>query len=62
VLPPIFLREMPVTKSAYVATLFALTLSLLLYVATGLSLKTVSSLFSVSFLFELFQVGRTKTQ
>ncbi|KAI0029916.1 amino acid permease-domain-containing protein [Vararia minispora EC-137] len=55
VLPSIFLREMPVTKSAYVALSFALACSLLLYAASGLSLNVVSSLFSVSFLFELFQ-------
>ncbi|VDB89935.1 unnamed protein product [Peniophora sp. CBMAI 1063] len=52
-LPQFFLLKLPVTGSAYIATLFALGLSLLLYVASALSLETVSDMFSVSFVFEL---------
>ncbi|KAI0265919.1 amino acid permease-domain-containing protein [Gloeopeniophorella convolvens] len=54
VLPSWFSLKLPVTGSHYVATLVSLGLSLLLFVASGMNLSTVSSMFSVSFLFELF--------
>ncbi|KAA1477796.1 hypothetical protein DENSPDRAFT_787193 [Dentipellis sp. KUC8613] len=54
VLPQVFLAKLPVTKSAYVATLTSLAISLLLFVASGMSLNTVSSAFSVAFLFVMF--------
>ncbi|KAI0047380.1 hypothetical protein FA95DRAFT_1559224 [Auriscalpium vulgare] len=54
VLPQFFLWELPITKSPYIATLTSVGLSLLLYVASGMSLSTVSSMFSVAFLSVLF--------
>ncbi|KZV64688.1 hypothetical protein PENSPDRAFT_656347 [Peniophora sp. CONT] len=53
ILPQFFLLKLPVTNGAYIATLFALGLALLLYVASALSIETVSDMFSVSFVFEL---------
>jgi hypothetical protein len=50
VLPQFFLLEMPITHSAYVAILLTLVLSLVVYVASGLSLSTISSMFSFAFL------------
>ncbi|KAI0065724.1 hypothetical protein BV25DRAFT_1821391 [Artomyces pyxidatus] len=54
VLPQFFLWTLPYTGSQYISTLCSVGLALLLFVASGMSLDTVSSMFSVSFLFEIF--------
>lgn len=54
VLPRWFSMRLPITGSQHIATLLSTGLSLLLYVASGMSLLTVSYVFSVAFLFQLF--------
>lgn len=54
VLPQVFVSELPITGSTWLATLFSLLLALLLFLASGMNLATVSSMFSISFLFVLF--------
>ncbi|KAI9451769.1 amino acid permease-domain-containing protein [Lactarius psammicola] len=53
VLPRWFSLRLPITGSQHVATLLSTGLSLLLYVGSGMSLLTVSYVFSVAFLFQL---------
>jgi len=54
VLPRWFSLRLPITGTQHIATLLSTGLSLLLYVASGMSLLTVSYVFSVAFLFQLF--------
>ncbi|KAH9057249.1 amino acid permease-domain-containing protein [Lactarius vividus] len=54
ILPHWFSLRLPVTGSQHIATLLSTGLSLLLYVGSGMSLLTVSYVFSVAFLFQLF--------
>lgn len=56
-LPQVFVSELPITGSTWLATLFSLLLALLLFLASGMNLATVSSMFSISFLFVLFLVS-----
>ncbi|KAI0062936.1 hypothetical protein BV25DRAFT_1855218 [Artomyces pyxidatus] len=53
-LPQSFLWTLPYTGSQYIATLCSVGLALLLYVASGMNLQTVSSIFSIAFLFVFF--------
>ncbi|KAH9959164.1 amino acid permease-domain-containing protein [Russula dissimulans] len=53
ILPHWFSLRLPVTGSLHIATLFSSGLSLLLYVGSGMSLLTVSYVFSVAFLFQM---------
>ena len=57
VLPHWFSLRLPITGSQHIATLLFTGLSLLLYVTSGMSLLTVSYVFSVAFLFQLFLVS-----
>ncbi|KAN0137458.1 Amino acid permease domain containing protein [Lactarius tabidus] len=54
ILPRWFSLRLPITGTQHIATLLSTGLSLLLYVASGMSLLTVSYVFSVAFLFQLF--------
>ncbi|KAH9970461.1 amino acid permease-domain-containing protein [Russula compacta] len=53
ILPHWFSLRLPVTGSQHIATLFSSGLSLLLYVGSGMSISTVSYVFSVAFLFQI---------
>ncbi|KAI9447452.1 amino acid permease-domain-containing protein [Lactarius indigo] len=53
ILPHWFSLRLPITGSQHIATLLSTGLSLLLYVGSGMSLLTVSYVFSVAFLFQL---------
>lgn len=50
VLPPVFLRKLPVTNAPYASLVSFIALSVALYASCGFSLSTASSLFSLSFL------------
>ncbi|KAH9971435.1 hypothetical protein BGW80DRAFT_1322412, partial [Lactifluus volemus] len=54
ILPRWFSLRLQVTGSQHIATLFSSGLSLLLYVGSGMSLSTVSYVFSVAFIFQIF--------
>ena len=58
ILPHWFSLRLPVTGSQHIATLFSSGLSLLLYVGSGMSLSTVSSVFSMAFLSMMLLVSR----
>jgi hypothetical protein len=58
ILPHWFSLRLPVTGSQHIAAIFSSGLSLLLYVGSGMSLSTVSYVFSVAFLFQMFLVSR----
>jgi len=58
ILPHWFSSRLPVTGSQHIATLFSSGLSLLLYVGSGMSLSTVSSVFSMAFLSMILLVSR----
>ncbi|KAI9449880.1 amino acid permease-domain-containing protein [Russula earlei] len=53
ILPHWFSLRLPVTGSLHIATLFSSGLSLLLYVGSGMSLLTVSYVFSIAFLSQM---------
>lgn len=53
ILPHWFSLRLPVTGSQHIAVLFASGLALLLYIGSGMSLSTVSYVFSIAFLFQL---------
>jgi hypothetical protein len=57
ILPHWFSLRLPVTGSQHIATFFSSALSLLLYVGSGMSLSTVSYVFSVAFLFQILLVS-----
>ena len=57
VLPRWFSLRLPITGSQHIATLLATALSILLYLGSGMNLLTVSYVFSVAFLFQLFLVS-----
>jgi hypothetical protein len=57
ILPHWFSLRLPVTGSQHIATLFSSGLALLLYVGSGMSLSTVSYVFSIAFLFQILLVS-----
>jgi hypothetical protein len=57
ILPHWFSLKLPVTGSHHFAVLFSSGLALLLYIGSGMSLSTVSYVFSIAFLFQLLLVS-----
>jgi hypothetical protein len=59
ILPHWFSLRLPVTGSQHIAVLSSSGLALLLYIGSGMSLSTVSYVFSIAFLFQLLLVSFT---
>ena len=57
ILPSWFSLRLPVTGSQHIAVLCSSGLALLLYTGSGMSLSTVSYVFSIAFLFQLLLVS-----
>ncbi|KDN50796.1 hypothetical protein RSAG8_01294, partial [Rhizoctonia solani AG-8 WAC10335] len=57
VLPQIFLRQLPITGTAYMPVLSFFVLCLAVYASSAFSLATVSTMFSASFLFTMLLYG-----